>query len=122
MSLISGRNLISPFTNKVHLVTILVLALAFGIFRLLGGGLTVEPMPPRQQSPSQSPFTTSGYPASQNQYQMNSYGRPAVGVAIGQGMGQPINQAQAVPPAWTAAGGTGNKASMNDIERMLGGR
>ena len=43
MSLISTRNLISPFTNKVHLVTILAVSLSFGFFRLSGGALRAVP-------------------------------------------------------------------------------
>lgn len=40
MSLISFRNLVAPMSNKVHLVTVILVALAFGVLRLSGG--TVE--------------------------------------------------------------------------------
>ncbi len=51
MSLISGKNLISPFTNKIHLVTIIIVSLAFGLFRLSGGGVF--------QQKKASPFGTA---------------------------------------------------------------
>jgi hypothetical protein len=33
---------IAPFVNRVHLVTILVVAMLFGVFRLSGGGIDVK--------------------------------------------------------------------------------
>ncbi|MCB0318292.1 MAG: hypothetical protein KDD56_06005 [Bdellovibrionales bacterium] len=40
MSLISIKNVVEPFSNKVHLVTIIVITFTFGIYRASGG--TVE--------------------------------------------------------------------------------
>jgi len=39
MSLISTKNFLAPFSNTVNLVTIIVIALLFGIYRLSGGGV-----------------------------------------------------------------------------------
>ena len=54
MSLISGKNLLSPFTNKVHLMTILAVSLSFGFYRLSGGGVSLAP-----KSGAQKPITDS---------------------------------------------------------------
>jgi hypothetical protein len=43
MSLIKPQNLAGPFTNRVHLFTILIVAVLFGVFRLAGG--TVKSVP-----------------------------------------------------------------------------
>ena len=43
MSVISGKVLVSPFTNKMHLATILVISVAFGVLRLSGGGVKLTP-------------------------------------------------------------------------------
>ena len=37
MALISTKNIISPFTNKLHLTTIILFVIAFTILRLSGG-------------------------------------------------------------------------------------
>ncbi len=42
MSLISIKNFISPFTNTVHLVTIILVTVLFVLFRLQGGGVGVS--------------------------------------------------------------------------------
>ena len=42
MSLISIKNFISPFTNTVHLVTIILITVLFALFRLQGGGVGVS--------------------------------------------------------------------------------
>ncbi len=39
MALISTKNIISPFTNKLHLTTIILMVIAFTILRLSGGKL-----------------------------------------------------------------------------------
>lgn len=41
MSLISIRSFAAPFTNKVHLVTIIVVAMLFTVYRLSGGGAEI---------------------------------------------------------------------------------
>ena len=42
MSLISIRNVVEPLSNKVHLVTIVVITLTFGIYRASGGTVEVS--------------------------------------------------------------------------------
>ena len=42
MSLVSTKNLLAPFTNKVHLVTMLLVIIAFTVLRLSGGGFFME--------------------------------------------------------------------------------
>lgn len=42
MSLISVKNFVSPFTNTVHLVTIILVTILFAVFRLQGGGVKVS--------------------------------------------------------------------------------
>ena len=37
MSLISAKNFVAPFTNRVHLITILLVSVLFATFRLSGG-------------------------------------------------------------------------------------
>ncbi len=37
MALISTKNIISPFTNKLHLTSIILVVIAFTILRLSGG-------------------------------------------------------------------------------------
>ncbi len=41
MALISTKNLVAPFTNKVNLVTIALVVILFAMFRLSGGGLNL---------------------------------------------------------------------------------
>ncbi len=40
MSLISPQNFLAPFTNKTHLITIILAAILFAAFRLSGGGVS----------------------------------------------------------------------------------
>ncbi len=42
MALISSRNLAAPLTNKIHITTIILVALLFAVFRLAGGGVDVK--------------------------------------------------------------------------------
>ena len=42
MSLISSRNFVSPLTNKVHVITIVMVVAAFGIFRASGGKVSAN--------------------------------------------------------------------------------
>jgi len=42
MSLISSKNFISPFKNSVHIITIVMIALAFIGLRLAGGGFNLR--------------------------------------------------------------------------------
>ena len=52
MSLISTRNLLAPLQNKVHFVTIVLIAVAFLVLRLSGGSVSVndrsKPVPNRE--------------------------------------------------------------------------
>jgi hypothetical protein len=42
MSLVSARNLVAPFTNIVHIITILLVAISFAVLRLSGAGFSVK--------------------------------------------------------------------------------
>ena len=42
MSFINIHNVLAPFTNKVHLTTIILVALAFAAIRWHGGGVEIE--------------------------------------------------------------------------------
>lgn len=42
MSLLSVHNFLVPLTNKVHLTTIVLVAILFGAYRLAGGGVRIE--------------------------------------------------------------------------------
>jgi hypothetical protein len=42
MSLISIENILEPFTNRVHLITIILVVFVFAILRLQGGGFTIN--------------------------------------------------------------------------------
>lgn len=42
MALISPKNLLTPFTNKVHLGTIVFVVALFATFRAAGGGMSVR--------------------------------------------------------------------------------
>jgi hypothetical protein len=42
VALISSRNLAAPLTNKIHITTIILVALLFAVFRLAGGGVDVK--------------------------------------------------------------------------------
>ena len=39
MSLVSPRNFAAPFSNKVHLIAIMLVSMLFAAFRLSGGGI-----------------------------------------------------------------------------------
>lgn len=41
MSLVSAKNLIAPFRNKVHLATIILVSLAFAALRFSGGDVKI---------------------------------------------------------------------------------
>jgi hypothetical protein len=43
MSLISARNLVAPLKNKVHIVTIVLCAIAFAVLRMSGAGFSTGP-------------------------------------------------------------------------------
>jgi len=42
MSLISARNFVTPLSNKVHLVTIVLVAVVFAVLRMQGGGVHIS--------------------------------------------------------------------------------
>ena len=42
MAFISSQTLLAPFKNPVHLTSIFMVAVLFAVFRLNGGGLSVE--------------------------------------------------------------------------------
>ncbi|MCB0310705.1 MAG: hypothetical protein KDD42_05695 [Bdellovibrionales bacterium] len=42
MSLVSVRNILAPFGNKVHLTTIILCGIVFVVLRLSGGGIDVQ--------------------------------------------------------------------------------
>ena len=42
MSLISTKNFLEPLSNKVHLVTILIVAAVFLVLRMMGGGFSIN--------------------------------------------------------------------------------
>lgn len=42
MSLISTKNLLAPFTNKVHITTMLLIVFAFVALRISGGAIAIE--------------------------------------------------------------------------------
>lgn len=52
MSLVSPRNLLLPFTNKVHLVTIILVGVLFAALRLSGGGITTKSQPAAAPGPA----------------------------------------------------------------------
>lgn len=61
MSLFSLRNFVSPFQNKVHLVTIILMTTVFATFRLSGSSLEVQHLDkkaprgtPQYKSPAQA--------------------------------------------------------------------
>jgi hypothetical protein len=62
MSLISIENILEPFTNKVHLITIILVVFVFAILRLQGGGFSISTdiEPPRLYK---KPTATRSIPA-----------------------------------------------------------
>jgi hypothetical protein len=42
MALISSKNLVAPLTNKIHITTIILVAMVFTVFRFAGGGVDVR--------------------------------------------------------------------------------
>lgn len=42
MALISTKNLVAPLTNKVHLTSLILLAVAFAAIRFAGGSVAIE--------------------------------------------------------------------------------
>jgi len=59
MSLISIQNLLEPFRRKVHLITICMIALLFLVFRLHGGGMSLQKQSSPEPRPSSSLFERS---------------------------------------------------------------
>lgn len=100
MSLISIENFAEPFRNKIHLVTIFMVAAVFGVLRMQGGNVTFENANPDlrgryEVAPAQAP-------ARQNTYQRR----------------EPQNTQ---PAANTQQRNSGSKgSSLDDIERSLG--
>jgi len=58
MSFISIQNFLEPFRRKVHLISICMVAVLFLIFRLHGGGMTLEKVA-SEDRPSSSLFERS---------------------------------------------------------------
>jgi len=58
MSFISIQNFLEPFRRKVHLISICMIAVLFLIFRLHGGGMTLERVG-TEDRPSSSLFDRS---------------------------------------------------------------
>ncbi len=48
MAFISAETFMAPLKNKVHLVSICMIAAVFGVYRLSSGGISVKTQPPAQ--------------------------------------------------------------------------
>ncbi len=99
MSLISIENFAAPFQNKVHLVTIFIVAAVFGVLRMQGGGVSIDSNTPIRRGATQYERVA---PAAQAAPKANTYQRSA-----------PAN----TRPAPNQQGGG---SSLDDIERSLG--
>lgn len=134
MSLISGKTLISPFTNKIHLVTIVVVSLAFGIFRLSGGGFESRPLSMRKtmyDSPRMMNAATHSSTARSQDEEDNTYVAPSAANSGHFEVEKPVAAKAAPANRYGAIDGsaerkTGGKAtgsnndSLDDIEKTLG--
>ncbi len=129
MSLISPRNFAAPFTNGVHLVAIILVALLFGLFRLTEGTIRVgargEKPSPRMKIESSAVET---HPRAVSAVGENSRGkfepeeRPGTQVAE-EGddiLNQLIGKSQAEPSSPPQPSKKVRDKDLADIERKLG--
>lgn len=143
MSLINARNLVSPLTNKVHLMTIILIAIAFAVLRLSGGKvartdsrsvLQSNPTGGYQTAPTRSlpsygvPPANGGtadanllpFGKSQQAQLPADAGRVAPPWQQQQAAQPPANTGTRVAPPAQAQGQGGQKESLSDLEDLLG--
>lgn len=107
MSLISTHNLVAPLTNKVHLMTIILVAVAFAVLRLSGGAIgTSSARPSPRANPDIQTTTIQPTPAVRQAV-------PPTTQTTRQGV-EPWERKK--DPARTTSKG---KNGLNDIEKML---
>ena len=72
MSLISSKNFLIPLTNKVHLITIFIVALAFAAFRMAGCNVHIE-RPGNLRGNSTAPLFSNTSRTTQKTYSKKNY-------------------------------------------------
>ena len=108
MSLISTKNLVAPLTNMVHLITILLIAIAFAVLRLSGASMSIQSSSTPVNSSFQAPVQQQ--PADLGS-QLQQHQRPPAPWQQGSG-----KAAQPAAPADQGKKGGG----LDDIEKALG--
>ena len=137
MALISSKNLAAPLTNKIHITSIILVALLFAVFRLAGGGVDVKTSLKETFKKEQAEIMQAGQaavrgqpvkPRSPLEDLLGKSGQPnqAVGVTAPNRVGSAVppwqRQPKQAPAAANANSGSvdsGEATSLDDIRRML---
>jgi hypothetical protein len=139
VALISSKNLAAPLTNKIHITSIILVALLFAVFRLAGGGVDVKAslketfkkeqaeimqagkaavrgQTAQPRSPLEDLLKPSGQTQGTNEVVPNRLGGAAVPPWQRQAQKAP---APAAPSANAGTTDSGEATSLDDIRRML---
>jgi hypothetical protein len=137
MSLISTRNLVAPLTNKLHMITIVLLTTAFVVLRLSGGAVRVENKPGVRSSKSPSAAARGELPSPAAMPKEETSGPGAAAAAQDEARGAPRSLKhfqeiidEAGQPPWeekkavksrpAADPSSKKKGGLEDLEKALG--
>ncbi len=128
MAFVSIQNLVAPFTNKVHLTSIIAVALAFAVFRLSGGGISVETPHKPTQKQQRAPLTSTSPIAAQMELLKSPPTQPttpSTGQITREQVFAPVKTAKpkrSAPAAYKTKSQNSQSTStgLEDIERSLG--
>jgi hypothetical protein len=137
VALISSKNLAAPLTNKIHITSIILVALLFAVFRLAGGGVDVKSTLKETFKKEQAEIMQAGKAAVRGQtvqprspiddlLKNSGQANQAAGVNPPSRLGATVppwqrqaNQAPAAPAANSGSTDSGEATSLDDIRRML---
>lgn len=116
MSLISVRNLILPFSNKVHLTTIILSGVVFAVLRLSTGAIEIRSHArPIEASRANSANTVEAAAAPENTAARDGRLERRNSQDL---LGEMVGKSKAAPPAQVEQ--PENQGALDDIERSLG--
>lgn len=109
MSLIGLENFAAPFKNKVHMVSIFMIAALFGVFRLQGGGVSLH---------------SEGYNTPRPSFSVEQFEHAPTDLAPSRrgtsNIDQILEEETDAKPAAPQKKGSKDNSGLADIERSLG--
>jgi hypothetical protein len=121
MGLMNPRNAVAPLTNKVHIMTIVLLTFLFTVLRLSGGTISIDKKPGRAVQPKEAVTSEPVNQAAAKSTTDEEHFRAIFGQKTEPvGLGQNPKQAAANKPANVPSKPKRKKSALDDIEQALG--